>query len=80
VEFDEPAKEKLVAYEKRWMDDDGNQTGAARFWGPPMIGGDAMLEKGLQIWYKCEAHQDWFIVPCGWVALVEGVEADLFRN
>ena len=70
------AKKPLVAYEKRWFDTEGNQTGASRFWGPTMEGGEEHLEPGLQIWYKCEARQDWFIIPRGYVAVEEGVDDD----
>jgi hypothetical protein len=66
----------LVSYEKRWFDTEGNQTGASCFWGPTMKGGDRVLELGLEIWYKCEARQDWFIVPRGYVAVEEGLEDD----
>lgn len=70
------AKKPLVAYEKRWFDMEGNQTGASCFWGPTMEGGEEHLEPGLQIWYKCEARQDWFIIPRGYVAVEEGVDDD----
>jgi len=68
----------VVSYEKRWHDADGNPTGASRFWGPPMTGGDARLEPGLEIWYLCTARQDWFLVPRGYEAQEEGVAEDEF--
>ena len=73
-------KKPLVAYEKRWFDTEGNQTGGNRFWGPPMEGGDDVLEPGLQIWYKCEARQNWFPVPRGYVAVAEGDDDDFFSS
>jgi len=70
-------KKPLVAYEKRWFDETGRQTGASRFWGPPMEGGDEpTLEDRLQIWYKCEARQDWFIIPRGYAVVEEGGNLD----
>lgn len=74
----EPTPQTVVSYERRWYDVDGQQTGASRFWGPPMTGGDPQLEEGLQIWYKCIARQDWFPVPRGFEAHEEGVEDDPF--
>ncbi|KIM83494.1 hypothetical protein PILCRDRAFT_6924 [Piloderma croceum F 1598] len=68
------AKKPLVVYEKRWFDMEGNQTGASCFWGPTMEGGKEHLGPGLQIWYKCEACQDWFIIPHGFVVVEEGVD------
>jgi hypothetical protein len=75
-------KKPLVTYEKRWFDTEGNQTGGNRFWGPPMEGGngDQVLDPGLQIWYKCEARQDWFPVPQGYVAVAEGEDNDFFSS
>jgi hypothetical protein len=73
-------KKPLVAYEKRWFDTEGNQTGGNRFWGPPMEGGDGVLEPGLQIWYKCEARQDWFPIPREYVTVAEGEDNDFFSS
>lgn len=76
------ANKPIVSHEKRWFDAEGNQIGASRFWGPTMEGGDSVLDCGLEIWYKCEACQDWFIVPRGYVAVEEGHEEDesLYSN
>jgi hypothetical protein len=69
-------KETVISYEKRWYNADGRQMGASRFWGPPMKAGDAQLEEGLQIWYKCTICQDWFIIPQGYEVEEEGAEED----
>jgi hypothetical protein len=70
----------LNANEKRWLDTEGSQTGGNRFWGPPIEGGDDVLEPGLQIWYKCKAHQDWLPIPQGYVAVAEGDDDDFFSS
>jgi len=70
------ASKPLVSYKKRWFDTEGNPAGASRFWGPTMEGGNLALEPGLEIWYRCEARQDWFIVPHGYVAVEERQEED----
>src|SRR6202040_1597270 len=76
------ANKPLVSYKKRWFDNEGNQTGACHFWGPTMEVGNSVLEPGLEIWYRCEARQDYFVVPCRYVAVEEGQEKDenLFFN
>ena len=43
-----------------------------------MEGGDDVLEPGLQIWYKCEACQDWLPIHQGYVAVAEGDDNNLF--
>lgn len=70
------ATQIVVSYEKRWHDAVGNLTRASHFWGPPMQGGDTQLAKGLEIWYRCTAHNDWFIVPRGYEVQEESVEED----
>ena len=47
--------------------------------GPPMQGGDSQLEVGLEIWYRCTACNDWFIVPQGYKAQEEGIEEDFWH-
>jgi hypothetical protein len=41
-----------------------------------MKAGDTQLEEGLQIWYKCTARQDWFVIPQGYEVEQEGAEED----
>jgi hypothetical protein len=76
VEKSVAVTQTVVSYEKRWHDVEGNLTGASCFWGPPMQGRDPQLEVGLEIWYRCTAHNDWFIVPRGYEAQEEGTEED----
>ena len=45
-----------------------------------MKGGDPHLEKGLQIWYKCTARQDWFPVAHGYEVHDDSVEDDPFSG
>lgn len=56
-----------VDYERRWTDAEGKSTGSARFTGPPMVADEhgEVLEEGLELWWKCEARNDWFPVPQG---------------
>lgn len=81
VEVEKPAPAAtIVSYERRWHDMDGMLTGASRFWGPPMTAGDARLEPGPEIWYKCTAREDWFPIPQGYEVQEEGVEQDPFTS
>ena len=71
---------KKVAFEKRYADGGGR-----RFWGPrmmrsnpPPVEGDeeeelADFEDAGETWYLCEARQDWFPVPPGYIA-VESID------
>ena len=43
-----------------------------------MTSGDSQPEKGLQIWYKCIACQDWFPIPHGFEAQEDGIDDDPF--
>ncbi|KAH7918824.1 hypothetical protein BV22DRAFT_986080, partial [Leucogyrophana mollusca] len=57
---------KRVDYKRRF-----NDGGANRFVGPPMELGDnhdpkAVAGLDYEIWYLCEARNDWFLVPRGY--------------
>jgi hypothetical protein len=64
---DAPPAKCLVAYERRFDDGGGN-----RFWGPPMVEGDAFDAPdvlGEKMWFKCEARDAWFPIPQGYIVV-----------
>ncbi len=70
-----PAKKRVVRYERRWFTAAGNPDGASQFFGGPMVEGDPP-EVGLdglvmEVWYFCEARNDWAEIPLGLVAVEE---------
>jgi hypothetical protein len=70
-----PPKKKVVRYERRWFSADGNPDGASQFYGGAMEEGDSP-EVGfdgalMEVWYFCEARNDWAQVPHGLVAVEE---------
>jgi hypothetical protein len=50
--------------------------GGCRFSGPPMVTGDSSACPGESIWYRCEACQDWFLIPPSYTVIIE--DEDLF--
>jgi hypothetical protein len=70
-----PPKKRVVRYEKRWFTANGDRDGANQFYGSTMEEGDGP-EVGLdgtvtEVWYFCEARNDWAQVPHGFVAVEE---------
>lgn len=65
-----------VDYERRWSDAEGKSTGSSRFTGPPMVADvhGEVLEEGLELWWKCEARNDWFPIPQGMTVITNGNE------
>lgn len=75
----EPVVKKIVQYEKRWHDVNGECTGENRFNGYPFIvdeGDGPEPEEGLEIWYYCEAREAWAQLPQGFTVVEEGYEDD----
>lgn len=54
--------EEPVRYEMRWPDGGGQ-----RFYGPRMVRGNRSAHEDL-VWYFCEARNDWYPIPPGFVA------------
>ncbi|KAF7975445.1 hypothetical protein HWV62_9585 [Athelia sp. TMB] len=74
-------KKKTIQYEKRWYDTHGEQTGGSQFNGHPFIpveGNNPDLEEGLEIWYYCEARQDWAQLPPGFAPVQDEANDDTF--
>lgn len=68
-------KAAVVRYERRWFTGSGNPDGANQFYGTTMEEGDSP-EIGLdgtsvEVWYFCDARNDWARVPNGFVAVEE---------
>jgi hypothetical protein len=55
-----------VRYEEQWANG-----GRKRFYGPHMVRGSGRSSgpAGHEIWYFCEARNDWYPVPQGFVAV-----------
>ena len=77
-----PPKKRLVRYKRWWFTADSNPDGATQFYGGIMKGCNGLKPKGesdgmqAEVWYFCEAHNDWAQVPLGFVAVAD--DADPF--
>jgi hypothetical protein len=71
-----PLKKRIVRYERRWFTADGEPDGANQFYGGTMEESespatDIVDGMQLEVWYFCEARNDWARVPQGFVAVEE---------
>jgi len=70
-----PSKKRVVRYERRWFTGDGNPDGANQFYGRTMEEGDSPeFERDgtrVEVWYFCDARNDWARVPLGFIAVQE---------
>jgi hypothetical protein len=77
-----PPKKRLVRYERRWFTTNGDLDGASRFYGGTMEGGDGPEVEPdgtrMEVWYFCEARNDWAQVPRGFVAVEDAEDSESF--
>jgi hypothetical protein len=70
-----PPKKRVVRYERRWFTTNGEPDGASQFYGDTMEGGEIpgvnIDGTWMEVWYFCEARNDWAQVPQGFVAVEE---------
>jgi hypothetical protein len=70
-----PPKKRAVRYERRWFTANGEPDGACQFFGGTMEGGEGSGAEidgtRMEVWYFCEARNDWAQVPQGFVAVEE---------
>jgi hypothetical protein len=81
AEIQEPfpaLKKRVVRYERRWFTADGKPDGANQFYGGTMEeksespAADILVDgTQVEVWYFCEARNDWARVPQGFVAVEE---------
>jgi hypothetical protein len=74
-----PPRKRTVRYERRWFTLNGNPDGVHQFHGRTMEEGDCsefeLDGTRMEVWYFCEARDDWAQVSLGLVAVEE---AELF--
>jgi hypothetical protein len=70
-----PPKKRVVRYERRWFTANGDPDGASQFHGATMEEGNSPEVEPdgtlTEVWYFCEARNDWAQVPHGFVAVEE---------
>jgi hypothetical protein len=68
---DVPPAKHIVAYERRFT-----EGGGCHFSAGSIVGGDLLNAPGETIWFKCEARQDWFLIPPGLTIVEENDDND----
>ena len=70
-----PLKKRVVRYERRWFTVNGDPDGSHQFYGATMEEGERPeLELDgtrMEVWYFCEARENWAKVPLGFVVVEE---------